>query len=241
MLQSSISALLLLLGLLTPPAHAGAVIATVGILKRADASSGCRTAWFMGTEAGEPHRFCLNLATASSEIQEMVGSLYDEEVAIAGHYDGGAVSLTQLSTALSPFNGDRPALDYHLDPVTTPRSHNVSARLQENATARIRIHPPASPIQVELIFLGVPIEADVDGLLQQLQIFSGKTLLTPQVQRLGGSLILALPTPTPGQLLRIRPATGGNLTATLADTLCGGDPQALSMTLLLSPAGQDTP
>lgn len=241
MLQISDSALLLLLSLLAMPAQARAPIATVGILKRASASSGCRTAWFLGTEAGQPHRFCLNLAAASSTLQGMVAALYDEEVAIEGVYDGGAVSLTRVSTTLAPHNGDRPALDYHLDPVTTPRSHNVSARLQENPTAQIRIQPPSAPIQVELIFLGVPIEADVDGLLEQLEILSGKTVLVPEVQRLGGSLILALPSPTPGQLLRIRPRNGGDLTTILIDTLCGGDPQALSMTLLLSPAGHDTP
>jgi len=238
--QPLISALLLL-GLATQLANASAPISTVGILKRASASSGCRTAWFMGTEAGAAQRFCLNLSAASSEVQERVAKLYDEEVAIEGHYSGGAVSLTRLSTVLAPHNGDRPALDYHLDTVTTTRSHDVSARLLENPTDRIRIQPPTTPAQFELVFLGVPIEANVDGLLEQLEILSGKTPLTPIVRRLGGSLILELPSVTPGQLLRIQPTSGRDLTTLLTDTLCGGDPKALSMTLLLSPARYDTP
>lgn len=223
------------------PLHAADRINTVGILKRAAADGGCRDAWFMGTEANNPHQSCLHIATMPAELRVMVEGLYDEEVSIEGHLDSGAVRLTGLSTELGERNGSRPALDYHLDPVTSTRSHDLGARLRENPTARIRIQPPASPALIEIILQGVPMEADVAGLMEDLQFTSGGEILTPAAQMLGTTLVLSLPSPTPGQLLRIQPTHGDDLVAVLTDGLFEGDLGRLSMTLLLSPVTYDRP
>lgn len=222
-------------------ADAAAPIQTIGILKRAQPDSGCRTAWLLGTDPDNPHRFCINLASASPELLALADTVYDEEVTVEGHYEGGAVSLTMLSTDLSAHNGERPALDYHIDPVKTTRSHNLGARLRENDAARIRIQPPTTPVHIELIFQGVPLEADVAGLLQRVRFKSGSAQLTPQAQMLGETLVLTLPPVSPGVLLRIEPVSGDDLTGILVSDLFEGQREKLSMTLLLSASTYDTP
>ncbi len=223
------------------PLQAAEQISTVGILKRAAPDSGCRDAWFMGTEADNPHQFCLHLATMPAGLRAMVEGLYDEEVSIEGHRDSGAVRLTELSTELTVHSGSRPTLDYHLDPVTSTRSHDLGARLRENPTAQIRIQPPASPALIEIILQGVPMEADVAGLMKDIRFTSGSTVLTPTAQMLGSTLVLSMPAPAPGKLLRIQPTRGDDLVAVLTDGLFGGDLSTLSMTLLLSPVAYDRP
>jgi hypothetical protein len=223
------------------PLHAADRINTVGILKRAEPESGCRDAWFMGTEANNPHQFCLHIATIPAALRGTVEDLYDEEVSISGHLESGAVRLTGLSTELAARNGSRPALDYHLDPVTSTRSHDLGARLRENPTAQIRIQPPSSPALIEIILQGVPMEADVAGLMKNIQFTSGNAVLTPAAQMLGTTLVLSMPTPAPGQLLRIQPTHGDDLVGVLTDGLFGGDLGKLSMTLLLSPVAYDRP
>ncbi|MFT5686028.1 MAG: hypothetical protein ACI8RZ_006983 [Myxococcota bacterium] len=223
------------------PLHAADRLNTIGILKRAGADGGCRDAWFMGTDANNPQQFCLNVSAMPADLRAMMERLFDEEVSIEGHYDSGAVRITGLSTDLTARNGVRPALDYHLDPVTSTRSHDLGARLRETPTARIRIQPPTTPALIEIIFQGIPMEADVAGLMKRLQFVSGSETITPAAQMLGTTLVLTMPTPAPGQLLRIQPTQGGDLVAVLTDGLFGGVLQNLSMTLLLSPAVYDTP
>ena len=171
----------------------------------------------------------------------MVAGLYDEEVSVEGHLDSGAVRLTGLSTELAPHNGTRPTLDYHLDPVTSTRSHDLGARLRENPTARIRIQPPTNPALIEIILQGVPMEANVARLMEDIQFISGSAVLTPTAQMLGTTLVLSMPAPPPGQLLRIQPTHGDDLVGVLTDGLFGGDLGSLSMTLLLSPITYDRP
>lgn len=205
-------------------------VSALGILK-APTRPGCGQAWLMPTDPSQPTPRCVDLSALSAEQRETLQAHFDEEVIIEGVYVEGALSLRRIKLALGE---EQRSLDYHLSPVAVSRSHDLSARLRDNAVSQVRIQTPSEPISFELIFQGVTGRENLAEVMEVVQFSLGGQPLVPETRSFGGTVVLVIPELPPSKLLSIEATDGRPLGALLSEELFGGDSEAVSLTMLLN-------
>jgi hypothetical protein len=201
-----------------------------GILKQPN-QPGCAEAWLMPTDPASPTPYCLDLSGLTAAHREAVTGYFDEELVIEGDYVEGALALRSVSASLG---ADNTELDYHLSTIAGSRSHDLARRLRDSTASKVRIQTPGHPISFELILQGVQTREQLPQVMEEMTFRLAGQPLMPETRSFGKTVVLVIPELPPRQLLTISTGDGQPLGGLLADALFSGEPESMSLTMLLS-------